>query len=116
MTTYQTEAQYKAAKKKAAAKKKPAAKQKPAAKTNPAAKQKPATVEIDSKVLAAAKKALPQIRSGEITIRSVWRDKLKLESIGPLRNALTKILGGKKQYLAMLKARAKKKKAATGKG
>ena len=45
-------------------------------------------------------------------MRSVWKDQLKLESIIPLRNALTEILGSKAQYLAMLKARAKKKKAA----
>lgn len=68
--------------------------------------------QTDAKLLAAAKKALPSIRSGKITIRSVWRDQLKLESIIPLRNALTEILGSKKAYLAMLKARAKKKKAA----
>ena len=80
---------------------------KPAAKKAPAKKQ----TEIDDKLLAAAKKALPAVRSGEITIRSVWRDQLKLESIIPLRNALTEILGSKKAYLAKLKARAKKKAA-----
>jgi len=41
----------------------------------------------------------------------VWRDKLKLESIAPLRRALTELCGGKTQYLAMLKARAKKRAA-----
>jgi len=112
MTT-QTEAQYNAAKKKAAKKKKPAAsakKQKPTA-----AKQ----TKTDPKVLAAAKKLLPAIRSGEITLRSLWRDKLKLDSIAPLRRVLTELCGGNAQYLAMLDARAKaraKKKAATGKG
>ena len=77
----------------------------------PTAKKAPAP-KIDDRVLAAAKKALPAIRSGEITVRSVWKDQLKLESIAPLRRALTEILGGKAQYLAMLKARAKKKRAA----
>ena len=113
MTT-QTEAQYKAAKKKVA-KKKPAKKKAPATKKAPAAKQ-PKT---DPKVLAAAKKALPAIKSGEITLRSLWRDKLKLDSIAPLRRALTELCGGSTQYLAMLDARSKaraKKKAATKKG
>ena len=87
--------------------KKKAPAKKPAKKA-PAAKKAP---EIDSKVLAAAKKALPAIRSGEITVRSVWKDQLKLESIVPLRNALTEILGSKQAYLAMLKARAKKRAA-----
>ncbi len=41
----------------------------------------------------------------------MWKDQLKLESIVPLRNALTEILGSKKAYLAMLKARAKKRAA-----
>ena len=86
-----------------------------AKKKAPAAKQP----KIDGTLLAAAKKALPAIRSGEITVRSVWKDQLKLQSIAPLRRALTEILGGKAQYLAMLKARAKarteKKKAATRK-
>ncbi len=45
-------------------------------------------------------------------MRSVWKDQLKLEIIVTLRNALTEILVSKKAYLAMLKARAKKKKAA----
>ena len=88
--------------------KKKAPANKPAAKKAPAKKQ----TKTDDRLLAAAKKALPAIRSGEITIRSVWRDQLKLESIAPLRRALTEILGGKAQYLAMLKARTKKKKAA----
>ncbi len=87
--------------------KKKAPAKKPAKKKAPAAKQ----TKIDPKLLAAAKKALPAIRSGEITVRSVWKDQLKLESIAPLRNALTEILGGKAQYLAMLKARAKKRAA-----
>ena len=82
-------------------------KKKPAAKKAPAAKQ----TKIDDRLLAAARKALPAIRSGEITVRSVWKDQLKLESIAPLRRALTEILGGKAQYLAMLKARAKKRAA-----
>ena len=89
-----------------AAKKKVPAK-KPAAKKAPVKKQ----TQIDAKLLAAAKKALPAIRSGEITIRSVWRDQLKLESIAPLRNALTEILGSKKAYLAMLSNRGKEKAA-----
>lgn len=92
-----------------------AAKKKITKKKTPAKKQ----TKIDEKLLAAAKKALPAIRSGEITVRSVWKDQLKLESIAPLRRALTEILGGKAEYLAMLKARAKarteKKKAATRK-
>ena len=90
------------------ASKKKAPAKKPEAKKTLAKKQ----TQTDDRLLAAAKKALPAIRSGEITIRSVWRDQLKLESIAPLRNALTEILGSKKAYLAMLKARAKKKKAA----
>ena len=106
MTTM-TEQQFRrATKKKKVAKKKAPAKKAPAA-----AKQ----TKIDPKLLAAAKKALPAIRSGEITVRSVWKDQLKLESIIPLRNALTEILGSKKAYLAMLDARTKaraKKKAA----
>ena len=81
----------------------------------PAAKQ-PKT---DGKLLAVAREVLPAIKSGEITVRSVWRDELKLDSIVPLRNAFIEILGSKQAYLAMLanrhtnKARTEKKKAAT---
>lgn len=91
------------------------AKKKVPAKKAPAKKQ----TKLSEKLLTAAKKALPAIRSGEITVRSVWKDQLKLESIAPLRRALTESLSGKAQYLAMLKARAKarteKKKAANRK-
>lgn len=73
MTTM-TEAQYRASKKKK--------------KTGKKAKAKAPADKIDSKLLAAAKKALPAIRSGEMTIRSVWRDQLKLESIVPLRECV----------------------------
>ena len=83
-------------------------KKKAPAKKTPAAKQ-PKT---DGKLLAVAREVIPAVRSGEITVLSVWKDQLKLESIVPLRNALTEILDGKAQYLTMLKARAKKKRAA----
>ena len=105
MTT-QTEAQYNAAKKKTA---KATAKKKTAKK----AKAKAPATALDSKLLTAARKALPAIRSGEVTVRSVWRDELKLDSIAPLRAALTEILGSKAAYLSMLKGRAKKRAAAS---
>ncbi len=87
-----------ATKKKAPPKKKPAAK-KPAAK---AAK--------NAKLVEAAKKILPALRKGETTL-SAERDKLHLTSNGPLRKALTEILGSKKAYQEMMAA-ARKTKAA----
>jgi len=67
---------------------------------------------VDPKVLAAAKKALPKIASGEVTLRQVWMHELKLDSIVPLRNACVQILGSKEKYLAMLDKRS----ASTAKG
>ena len=88
-----------------------ATKKKAPAKKPAAAKKAP---EIDAKVLAAAKKHLPAIRSGELSLRAVWKDQLKLDSIATLRRALTELCGGNAQYLKMLEGRAKarEKKAA----
>ena len=86
-----------------------------AAKRKAATAKKPkASVEIDPKVLAMAKKLLPAIKAGEISLRVVWRDKLKLESIATLRRALTQLCGGNAAYLKMLAGRvkAREKKAA----
>ncbi len=88
-----------ATKNKAPAKKAPA-KKKPAAKA--AAR--------NAKLAEAAKKILPILRKGETTL-SAERDRLKLTSNGPLRKALTELLGSKAAYQKMMKA-AREKKAA----
>ena len=84
----------------------------PAKRKAPAAAKKPApSVEIDPKVLAAAKKYLPAIKAGEISLRSVWKDRLKLDTIATLRRALTELCGGNARYLKMLEARSKHRAA-----
>lgn len=105
--------------------KKKATKKSPAKKEAPTAAAK--ETKTDSKLLASARKFLPAIRSGEVSVRLVWRDELKFKSIVPLRNAFIEILGSKAAYLAMLAGRrtqrqatkrqakdATKKKATTG--
>ena len=75
------------------------------------AKKKPAAKAVkNAKLAEAAKKILPALRKGETTL-SAERDKLHLTSNGPLRQALTELLGSKKAYTAMMKA-AREKKAA----
>ncbi len=88
----------------------PATKKKAPAKKKPAAKEPAAKAVKNAKLAEAAKKILPVLRKGETTL-SAERDKLHLTSNGPLRKALTELLGSKKAYTAMMKA-AREKKAA----
>lgn len=75
------------------------------------AKKKPAVKAVkNAKLAEAAKKILPALRKGETTL-SAERDKLHLTSNGPLRKALTEVLGSKAAYTAMMAA-ARKTKAA----
>ena len=96
-----------AAKKKAAPTKKVAQKKATTAKKAPAKKKAAAK---NGKIAEAAKKILPILRRGEATL-GAERDRLKLTSNGPLRKALTELLGSKAAYTAMMKA-AREKKAA----
>ncbi len=76
------------------------------------AKKKPAVKAVkNAKLAEAAKKILPALRKGETTL-SAERDRLHLSSNGPLRKALTEILGSKKAYQQMMVA-ARKTKAAS---
>ncbi len=54
-------------------------------------------------LLKAAREILPRLKSGSTTL-SAERDKLGLKSNGPLRQVLTKLLGGKTAYQKMMKA------------
>ncbi len=75
------------------------------------AKKKPAVKAVkNAKLAEAAKKILPALRKGATTL-SAERDKLHLTSNGPLRKALTEVLGSKAAYTAMMAA-ARKTKAA----
>ncbi len=58
----------------------------------------------------AAREILPRLKKGETTL-SAERDRLGLSGNGPLRKALTEILGSKKAYGEMMAA-ARKTKAA----
>ena len=75
-----------------------------------AAKKAPPKNGSSDKIAEAAKKILPLLRKGETTL-SAERDKLGLSGNGPLRKALTELLGSKKAYTAMMAA-ARKTKAA----
>ena len=79
---------------------------KPAAAKAKAAK-KPA--KKNGKLLEAAREILPRLRAGKTTL-GAERDRLGLSGNGPLRKALTEILGGKAAYSKMM-AEAKKKAA-----
>ena len=74
------------------------------------AKKAPAKAANNAKLAEAAKKILPILRKGETTL-SAERDRLHLTSNGPLRKALTELLGSKAAYQKMMKA-AREKKAA----
>ena len=49
----------------------------------------------------AAKEVLPKLQAGKTTL-SAERDRLGLSSNGPLRKALTELLGGKAAYQKMM--------------
>ena len=87
-------------KKKATPAKKATAKKAPAAK-GPAK---------NGKLMEAAREILPRLKKGETTL-SAERDRLRLSGNGPLRKALTELLGSKAAYTAMMAA-ARKTKAA----
>ena len=91
------------AKKKAPAKKKATAKKAPAAKAKAPAKK-------NGKLMEAAREILPRLKKGQTTL-GAERDKLGLSGNGPLRKALTELLGSKKAYSDMMAA-ARKTKAA----
>ncbi len=80
----------------------PTTKKKAPAKKKPAAKKPPAKAAKNAKLAEAARKILPVLRKGETTL-SAERDKLHLTSNGPLRKALTELLGSKKAYQDMMK-------------
>jgi hypothetical protein len=67
-----------------------------------AAKKPAAKAAKNAKLAEAAKKILPVLRKGETTL-GAERDKLHLTSNGPLRKALTELLGSKKAYQDMMK-------------
>lgn len=75
-------------------------------KKTPAKKPAATNAKKDSKAVAAAKKALPRLKAGKTTL-AAERDSAGLSSNAPLRKALTDLLGGKKQYQAMMKQNAK---------
>ncbi|KKL46188.1 hypothetical protein LCGC14_2348080, partial [marine sediment metagenome] len=83
------------------------AKKKATAEKKKAPVKKKAPEKTDPKILAVAKEVLPAIREGEVTVRSVWRDRLKLANITPLRNAFIEILGSKKAWNEVLDGRPK---------
>ena len=87
-------------KKKAAPAKKATAKKAPAAK-GPAK---------NGKLMEAAREILPRLKKGETTL-GAERDRMGLSGNGPLRKALTELLGSKAAYTAMMAA-ARKTKAA----
>lgn len=63
-------------------------------------------------LLEAAREVLPRLQAGGTTL-SAERDRLGLSSNGPLRKALTELLGGKQAYQKMMAGRQQgsKKKA-----
>lgn len=65
-----------------------------------------------SKLLDAARDVLPKLQSGKTTL-SAERDRLGLSGNGPLRKALTELLGGKAQYSKMMEEARATKRAAT---
>ena len=92
------------------AKKKSPAKKKATAKKAPAAKAKAPAAKKNGELMEAAREILPRLKKGQTTL-GAERDRLGLKSNGPLRKALTEILGSKKAYTAMMAA-ARKTKAA----
>ena len=91
-----------ATQKKAPAKKKATAKKARAAKAKAPAK--------NGKLMEAAREILPRLKKGATTL-GAERDRLRLSGNGPLRKALTELLGSKAAYTAMMAA-ARKTKAA----
>ena len=84
----------------------------PTTKKKPAPKKPAAAKAVkNAKLAEAAKKILPRLKKGDTTL-SAERDRLGLKSNGPLRKALTDILGSKKAYQEMMAA-ARKTKAAS---
>lgn len=71
--------------------------------TAKAPKGKKAVGNKNGALLKAAREILPRLKSGSTTL-SAERDKLGLKSNGPLRQVLTKLLGGKTAYQKMMKA------------
>jgi hypothetical protein len=77
---------------------------KKATKKAPAAKKAEAPASaVDPELAKAAKQILPKLKAGKTTL-SAERDRLGLSSNGPLRKALTELLGSKAKYTAMMKA------------
>ncbi len=54
-------------------------------------------------MLKVAKQVLPKLQAGKTTL-SAERDRLGMKSNGPLRKALTSLLGSKKAYTKMMAA------------
>ena len=81
---------------------KKAKKSRKAANKKSAAKAAKKPAEKNGALLKAARNVLPKLQAGQTTL-SAERDRLGLSSNGPLRKALTELLGGKKQYQAMMK-------------
>ncbi len=92
-----------------AKKKAPAKNKKATAKKAPATKAK-APAKKNGKLMEAAREILPRLKKGQTTL-GAERDKLGLSGNGPLRKALTELLGSKKAYSDMMAA-ARKTKAA----
>ena len=67
------------------------------------AKGKKVVDKTNGQLLKAAREALPRLKAGKTTL-SAERDRLGLSSNGPLRKALTKVLGGKAAYQKMMRA------------
>lgn len=84
-------------KKKATPAKKTPGKKAPAAKAKAPAKKNGALLE-------AAREVLPRLKKGETTL-GAERDRLGLSGNGPLRKALTELLGSKKAYQEMMATR-----------
>ena len=84
-------------KKKATPAKKTPGKKAPAAKAKASAKKNGALLE-------AAREVLPRLKKGETTL-GAERDRLGLSGNGPLRTALTELLGSKKAYQEMMATR-----------
>ena len=83
----------------------------PATKKKPAPKKPAAAKAVkNAKLAEAAKKILPRLKKGQTTL-GAERDRLGLSGNGPLRKALTELLGSKAAYTAMMAA-ARKTKAA----
>ena len=71
-------------------------------------KKKPTSKHVA--LLEAAREVLPKLKAGKTTL-SAERDRLGLSGNGPLRKALTEVLGSKKAYQEMMVAgRGGKKK------